>query len=60
MRYTQPFRLNATSELDTGNPVRQPFMDWISNNAFNLKDERLSKVYGNSVIVPVPCGAFDL
>ena len=60
VRYMRPHEKNAVSELDTANPVRKPFIDWLSNVTLNVSDAQLGQILGDSFTLTVPCGSVNL
>lgn len=56
----QPADKNWVSELDTRNPDRQAFIDWIRNMAFKVPKKVLPMLMGDSFDLHVPCVSFDL
>lgn len=60
VRYLQPHERNAVAQLETANPARQAFVDWISNIELNFTDAQLSKIMGDSFTLSVPCGSVNL
>jgi hypothetical protein len=58
--YHRPFADNSVQQLDTLNPARQPLLDWLAGLTMNLKQAEQLRLYGNKMIVRIPCGKIDL
>ncbi len=58
--YMQPHEKNVVEELETANPARQAFIDWLSSLKLRVSDNQLSQIFGQSFNVSVPCGSVDL
>lgn len=58
--YHRPFADNLIQQLDTLNPARQPLLDWLAGLTLNLKQAEQLPLYGNTMIVSIPCGKIDL
>ncbi len=60
VQYMRPQEKNDVSELETSNPARKAFIDWLSSITLNLSNDQLSKVFGDSFTLSVPCGNVNL
>lgn len=60
LTYYRPFAQNTVQQLDTLNPAREPLLNWLAGMTVNLSDARQLTLYGNTMIVSIPCGKIDL
>jgi hypothetical protein len=60
LSYHRPFADNKVEQLDTDVAARRPLLDWLEGLALDLGNVPSEKVFGNSLIVTVPCGKLDL
>ena len=60
LTYMQPHLPNTVQEIEAREPARQPFLDWLSKASLRLTDRHLDAVFGDSVVLTVPCGKIDL
>jgi hypothetical protein len=60
LSYYRPFAENKVQQLDTNVAARRPLLDWLAGLTLDLKNVPSEKVFGNSLIVTVPCGKLDL
>lgn len=60
LTYHRPFANNRVQQLDTAVPARQPFLDWLEGLTFKLSEDQNAKVFGNKMIITVPCGQLDI
>lgn len=60
LTYTRPFSRNLVQQLDTVNPARAPLLDWLAGITLNFSDQQQLDVFGDAMIVRVPCGKLDL
>lgn len=60
LTYHRPFAKNRVEQLDTLNPAREPLLNWLAALTLNLTDAKQLPLYGNKMIVSVPCGKIDL
>lgn len=60
LTYHRPFAKNRVQQLDTLNPAREPLLDWLAGVTLNLSDAEQLPLFGNRLIVTVPCGKIDL
>lgn len=58
--YKQPHRPNRIGQLETADPKRQPFLDWLSGLQLRLPDATNTTVLGDTMTVHVPCLKLDL
>ncbi len=60
LTYMRPHQTNTVRQLETGNPARQPLLDWLEDISLNV-DERLNTaLLGQTMTVSVPCVIIDL
>lgn len=60
LQYLQPLRRNVVVQINEPDPQRQPFVDWLEAAELKLNDKSLDSVFGDRVVLAVPCGKFDL
>lgn len=60
LQYVQPQRRNVVVEINEPLPQRQPFLDWLAGAELKISDRDQDAVFGDSVVLAVPCGKFDL
>jgi hypothetical protein len=60
IKYYQPFAKNSVSELETANPARKPFIDWVTQVRLNLSEEDSLGILGETFVLSVSCGRLDL
>ena len=60
LTYMQPYLRNGVREIEAREPARQPFLDWLSKASLKLTERNLDAVFGDSVVLTVPCGKIDL
>lgn len=60
LSYHRPFANNTVQQLDTLNPARHPLLDWLAGLTLNVKEADQVRLYGNTMIVRIPCGKIDL
>ena len=60
LTYMQPYLPNGVREIQAREPARQPFLDWLSKTSLRLTERHLDAVFGDSVVLAVPCGKIDL
>jgi hypothetical protein len=60
LTYTRPFWRNQVQQLDSVNPARAPLLAWLGEVTLELKEQQQLAVFGNTMIVSVPCGRLDL
>jgi hypothetical protein len=60
LSYHRPFAENDVEQLDTAVAARRPLLEWLEGLTLDLGNTPSEKVFGNSLIVTVPCGKLDL
>lgn len=60
LTYMQPYLPNGVREIEAREPARQPFLDWLSKANLKLTERNLDAVFGDSVVLAVPCGNIAL
>ena len=60
LTYLQPYLPNNVREIEAREPARQPFLDWLSMASLKLTDRHLDAVFGDGVVLAVPCGKIEL
>lgn len=60
LTYYQPHRPNVVRQLETDQPERRAFMDWLAALRLRLDDKTNTAVLGETMTVHVPCGQLDL
>jgi hypothetical protein len=60
MSYFQPYLENDVYELESSQPARRPFLDWLSRLTLNLDEKRNLGIAGQQMNISVPCGTLDL
>ncbi len=60
LTYLQPHLPNGVQEIEVREPARQPLLDWLSRASLQLSERNLDAVFGDSVVLTVPCGKIDL
>ena len=60
LTYMQPHLPNTVREIEARESARQPFLDWLSMASLKLSERNLDAVFGDSVVLTVPCGKIDL
>ena len=60
LQYLQPLRPNEVVQISQPNANRQPFLDWLGAAELKLDDKLLDAVFGDRVVLLVPCGSLDL
>lgn len=60
LRSRQPLEVNKVEELEEDVPGRHAFLDWLAERELNLDRNAAGEVYGQSMVVHVPCVKIDL
>jgi hypothetical protein len=60
LQYLQPQRRSRVVQIDEPNARRQPFLDWMAGAELKLNDKQQDAVFGDTVVLTVPCGKFKL
>lgn len=60
LTYHRPYSTNKLEQLDTAVPARQPLLDWLEGMTLRLDAEKSARVFGNKMIITVPCGKLDI
>jgi len=60
LTYHQPHRPNVVRQVETDQPERRAFMDWLSALRLKLDEKTNTAVLGETMTVHVPCGQMDL
>lgn len=60
LTYRRPFVNNRVEQLDTAVAAREPLLDWLEGLTLNVSDQKSANLYGNKMIVSVPCGKLDI
>jgi hypothetical protein len=60
LRSRQPIEVNKVEELEEDVPARHAFLDWLAERELNLDRNTAGEVYGQSMVVHVPCAKIDL
>ena len=60
LQYLQPQRRNEVVQINEPNSARQPFLDWMAGSELKLGDKAQDAVFGDKLVLTVPCGKFDL
>ena len=60
LTYMQPHLPNTVQEIEAREAARQPFLDWLTRASLRLTERHLDAVFGDSVVLSVPCGKIDL
>ena len=60
LQYLQPQRRNVVVEINEPSPLRQPFLAWLAGAELKISDRDQDAVFGDRVVLAVPCGKFDL
>lgn len=56
----QPHATNKVGEVESSDPNRREFIDWLSSVALKLPAQAYEQVIGSTITVAVPCGVLDL
>ncbi len=59
-QYRQPRLRNRIGEIGQPDPTRRPLLEWMETIELKLPDITLDSVYGDSVVIDVPCVRIDL
>ena len=60
LQYLQPQRRNVVVQINEPLPQRQPFVDWLAGAELKISDRNQDAVFGDRVVLAVPCGKFNL
>jgi hypothetical protein len=60
LSYYRPYTKNGIQQLDTLAPERASFLRWLAEVTLDFNPAQSLKVFGNSMIITVPCGKLDL
>lgn len=60
LKYLQPLLRNQAEEVNEPNPLRRPFLDWLEGVTLELTERAADAVFGDSVLLPIPCTKIDL
>lgn len=60
VRSRQPVEVNKVEELEEDVPARHAFLDWLAERELNLDRNAIGELYGQSMVVHVPCARIDL
>lgn len=60
LQYLQPMRRNRVVQVSEPNPMRQAFVEWLEGAELKLTEAAQDAVFGDSVVLVVPCSKFDL
>ena len=60
LSFRQPVESNKIEELEEDVPARHAFLDWLGEREFNLDRKAAGQLYGQSMVVHVPCARLDL
>lgn len=59
LQYLQPQRRNDVVQINEPNRMRQPFLDWLAGAELKIGEKNQDAVFGDKVVLTVPCGKFD-
>jgi hypothetical protein len=54
------FARNEVRKLESSQPWRRPFLDWLAGMTLNFDDKTNLHIAGQDMTISVPCGALDL
>lgn len=60
LQYLQPSRANWVVQVNEPLSARQPFVDWLAAAELKLSERQQDAVFGDTLVLTVPCGKFDL
>jgi hypothetical protein len=60
LAYRRPGLINQVGEVGVHNPARQPLIDWLAAIELDLPSENLDRVFGDTMLMTVPCGSIHL
>lgn len=60
LQYRRPVQPNLVGEVGSQDPARRPFLAWLASVDFDLPEEALSSIYGDTAHFTVPCLKIDL
>lgn len=60
LTYRRPFLPNKVEQLDSDVGARAPFLQWLRGLQLNVDAGRASMLFGQTLIVSVPCVKFEL
>ena len=60
LTYLQPLAPSVVTEVQPKLLAREPFLAWLAAAKLNLPDAALDAVFGDSLVLDVPCGKIDL
>lgn len=58
--YTRPFARNTVQQLDSNDPARAPLLNWLAGVTLHFSDAQQLDVFGQAMVVSVPCDRLDL
>jgi hypothetical protein len=58
--YRRPYTASKVGQLDTVNPARQPFLEWLTQITLALPESTNIALLGAEFTLHVPCGKVDL
>ena len=60
LQYQQPQRRNSVTQINQPHPARRAFLDWLANAELKLSERSQDAVFGDSVVLQIPCSRIDL
>ena len=60
LTYRRPHQNNFVQQLETANPARQPFLDWLALATLKVDENRNTDLLGDAFVLHVPCLKIDL
>lgn len=60
LHYRQPDLPNHVAQLGTTNPARRPLLKWLADSQFDLPEQTMDGIYGDSLKFTVPCIKLNL
>lgn len=60
LTYLQPHAPNKVVQLDSFDPSRQPFVDWLQGIELNMRAKQLETLYADDLSLSVPCANITL
>jgi hypothetical protein len=60
LKFRQPVESNKLEELEEDVPARHALLDWLGEREVNLDRKTAGELYGQSMIIHVPCVKIDL
>lgn len=55
LQYRRPALPNRVGVVGSDDPARRPFLDWLAQVDFDLPDDTLNSIYGDTASFTVPC-----